>query len=97
MAAMRSNQTQGESASRRRDADIHSQIGSVKVPYGNPRRSNLKRTSKQIRLGKNILIISVSYDFGGTLSPNKLFFCYHCGSICNRVVKGLEGGQQLSY
>jgi hypothetical protein len=83
MAAMRSNQTQGELASRRRDADIHSQIGSVKVPHGNPRRSNLKRTSKQIRLGKNILIISVSYDFGGTLSPNKLFFCHNCGSICN--------------
>lgn len=97
MAAMRSNQTQGESASRRRNADIHSQIGSVKVPHGNPRRSNLKRTSKQIRLGKNILIIFVSYDFGGTLSPNKLLSCHHCGSICNRVVKDLKGGQQLSY
>jgi hypothetical protein len=44
-------------------ADIHSQMGSVKVPHGNPWRSNLQRTSKQIHLGKNILIISVSYDF----------------------------------
>jgi hypothetical protein len=32
MAAMRSNQTQGESASHRLHADIHSQVGSVKVP-----------------------------------------------------------------
>jgi hypothetical protein len=47
----------------RRLADIHSQMGSVKVPQGNPRRSNLQRASKQIRLRKNILIISVSYDF----------------------------------
>ena len=44
-------------------ADIHSQMGSVKVPHGNPRRSNLQRTSKQTRLRKNILIISVSYNF----------------------------------
>lgn len=57
----------------------------------------MKRTSKQIRLGKHILIIFVSYDFGGTLSPNKLLSCHHCGSICNRVVKDLKGGQQLSY
>ena len=59
MAAMRSNQPQKS----RRLADIHSQMGSVKAPHGTPKQSNLRRTSKQIRLRKNILIISVSYDF----------------------------------
>jgi hypothetical protein len=42
-------------------------MGSVKVPHGNPWRSNLQRTSKQISLGKNILIISVSYNFWGVI------------------------------
>jgi len=58
-------------------ADIHSQVSSVKVPHGNPSRSNLQRTSKQIRLRKNILIISVSYDLCSTLSSNILYISEH--------------------
>jgi|GEM_PF-6016766 len=65
------SQPQGELASRRRVANIHSRMGSIKVLHGNLRKSNRARNQGQICLCKNILIISVSCDFfAGESCPN---------------------------
>ena len=43
-------------------------------PAVRPRHQLKSRTPEQFLLNKNILIVSVSCNFLGTLSPNKLFF-----------------------